>query len=395
MTMSFFRKQKNLHSGPPAPTRRTDDNAGFEWSQEEFDDEEEDDGDTYEAPPCERQSVTVPQSEVEENVYLENQGKPTPPQRPAGLPPRPTNPSKPQQRADDFSSDPKTKKAPEINRTEKPGRKMMMPPSPVRCAPVPEAASNTEEDVYLDPNEEQEDSDDVYVEPTAACTPATRAPIRVPPSPNTGLVPSPTPVCRMKPPVPRAQSNSLFPSSNELKTASSVEVRRAVFPAKLPPPTPSGKPPLPGNLKEAKCSLLNPPVAETKTAASSGGMKTTKQSGLEDKEWFAGSCNRKTAIDLLLRLNKDGAFLIRHSSAQGGRQPYTLAVLYQQKVFNIPIRFLGETRGYALGKEGKKNEEVFGTLDEMISHHNNNQLLLIDSQSQAKRTTYLTYPARP
>jgi len=55
---------------------------------------------------------------------------------------------------------------------------------------------------------------------------------------------------------------------------------------------------------------------------------------------------------------QDGAFLIRHSSAQGGRQPYTLAVLYQQKVFNIPIRFLGETRGYALGKEGKKNEEV-------------------------------------
>ncbi|TNN66818.1 B-cell linker protein [Liparis tanakae] len=341
------------------------------------DDEEEEDGDTYEVPPCERQTVTVPQSEVEENVYLgsencteslcrqrtdtsssaptprtprtpvspermslhaacfaESQGKPTPPQRPAALPPRPTNPSKPQQRADDFSSDPKTKKAPEINRTEKPGRKMMMPPSPVRGAPVPEAASNTEEDVYLDPNEEQEDSDDVYVEPTAACTPATRAPIRVPPSPNTGLLTCPMP-------------NSLFPSSNELKTASS------------------------------------------------GGMKTTKQSGLEDNEWFAGSCNRKTAIDLLLRLNKDGAFLIRHSSAQGGRQPYTLAVLYQQKVYNIPIRFLGETRGYALGKEGKKNEEVFGTLDEMISHHKNNQLLLIDSQSQAKRTTYLTYPARP
>jgi len=39
--------------------------------------------------------------------------------------------------------------APEINRTEKPGRKMMMPPSPVRCAPVPEAASNTEEGAVI------------------------------------------------------------------------------------------------------------------------------------------------------------------------------------------------------------------------------------------------------
>lgn len=55
---------------------------------------------------------------------------------------------------------------------------------------------------------------------------------------------------------------------------------------------------------------------------------------------------------------QDGTFLIRHSSAQSTRQPYTLAVLYQQKVYNVPIRFLEEMRVYALGKEGKKNEEV-------------------------------------
>ncbi|XP_068560157.1 SH2 domain-containing protein 6 isoform X3 [Cebidichthys violaceus] len=357
MTMSFFGKWKNLHSGPPAPPRRTDDNAGFEWPQEEFDDD--DDSDMYEVPPCERPAVKVPQREAEDNVYLERPSKPAPPQRPAVLPPRPPKPSKPQQRAEDFFPDPKTKKAPEINRTEKPGRKMM-PPPPVRPAPVPEPASNTEEDVYLDPNEEQDDNDDVYVEPTAemsssssselsprqACSPTHRAPpTRMPPPPVTGLAPSP--MIMMKPPVPRAQSNSLLPSLNELKTAST------------------------------------------------GGMKATKRCGNEDKEWFAGDCNRKTAEDLLLRINKDGAFLIRHSSAKGGRQPFTLAVLYRQKVYNVPIRFLGDTRGYALGKEGKKNEEVFGTLDEMISHHSNNQLLLIDSMSQAKHTTYLTYPARP
>lgn len=57
-------------------------------------------------------------------------------------------------------------------------------------------------------------------------------------------------------------------------------------------------------------------------------------------------------------LLQDGAFLIRHSSNLSPRQPYTLAVLYQQKVYNIPIRFLEEMQGYALGKEGKKTEEV-------------------------------------
>uniref|UniRef100_A0A3P8TLR1 SH2 domain-containing protein n=1 Tax=Amphiprion percula TaxID=161767 RepID=A0A3P8TLR1_AMPPE len=115
----------------------------------------------------------------------------------------------------------------------------------------------------------------------------------------------------------------------------------------------------------------------------------------QDKEWFAGDCSRKPAEELLMRINKDGAFLIRHSSAQSTRQPFTLAVLYQQKVYNIPIRYLEDTHCYALGKEGKKNEEIFTSLDEMISHHKSNQLLLIDSKSQAKHTVHLTHPVRP
>ncbi|XP_078107261.1 SH2 domain-containing protein 6 isoform X1 [Sander vitreus] len=384
MTMSFFGKLKNLHSGPPAPPRRTDDNAGFGWPQDEFDDDE---GDMYEAPPCERPALKVPPREEEENVYLETTSNLAIPQRQAAPPPRLGKPSKPQQRAEDFFYDPKTKKPPEIDRNEKPGRKKMMPPPPVRSAPAPGPTSNTEEDVYLDPNEEQEDNDELYLEPTAACPPATRGLMRMPQS--AAFVPS---IPLMKPPVPRAQSNSFLPSLNELTTAPSA---RGTFPTKLPPPTPSVKPRLPANLKEAKPSLLNPPMADTKPVATSGGMRATKQSGNEDKEWFAGDCNRKTAEDLLLRVNKDGAFLIRHSSSQSARQPYTLAVLYQQKVYNIPIRFQGETQGYALGKEGKKNEEIFGSLDEMISHHENNQLLLIDSKSQAKHTTYLTHSVRP
>uniref|UniRef100_A0A3Q2U5X0 SH2 domain-containing protein n=1 Tax=Fundulus heteroclitus TaxID=8078 RepID=A0A3Q2U5X0_FUNHE len=95
-----------------------------------------------------------------------------------------------------------------------------------------------------------------------------------------------------------------------------------------------------------------------------------------------------------LNVLQDGAFLIRYSSDKRPHQPYTLAVLYQQKVYNIPIRFLEDSQGYALGKEGKKNEEVFSSLDEMISYHKNNQILLIDSKSQAKHTANLTQPVR-
>ncbi|XP_023276903.1 pollen-specific leucine-rich repeat extensin-like protein 1 isoform X2 [Seriola lalandi dorsalis] len=248
MTMSFFGKLKNLHSGPPAPPKRTDNNAGFGWPQDEFDDEE---GDMYEAPPCERPAMKVPQRQVEENVYLERTSSPAVPQRQAAPPPRAGKALKPLQRANVFSYEANTRKPPEIDRTEKPGRNKMMPPPPVRSVPAPVPVSNTEEDVYLDPNEEQEDNDDLYLEPTAACAPPPRGPMRpMPPSPKTALVPSPIPM--MKPPVPRAKSNSFLPSLNEVKTAPSVEARRATFPTKLPPPTPSVKPPLPANLKEAK-----------------------------------------------------------------------------------------------------------------------------------------------
>ncbi|XP_026200033.1 B-cell linker protein [Anabas testudineus] len=389
MTMSFFGKRKNIQSGPPAPPRRTDNNTEFGWPQDEFDDEE---SDMYEVPPCERPAVKVPQRQVEENIYLERTSNPAVPQRQAAPPPRPGKALKSQPRAEDFHHESNTKKPPEVDRNDKPGRKIILPPPPVRSAPAPPPEPNTEEDVYLDPNEEQEDNDDLYLEPTAACSPPPRGPMRMPPSPRTLLAPSTIPM--MKPPVPRAMSNSMLPPMNEVKTAPTVEPRRGTFPAKIPPPTPNNKPPLPANLKEVKPSPSNPPVADSKPGASIG-VRLTKQSRNEDKEWFAGDCNRKTAEELLIRVNKDGAFLIRCSSSQNARQPYTLAVLYQQKVYNIPIRYLEEMQVYALGKEGKKNEEIFHSLDEMIFHHKNNQLVLIDSKSQAKHMANLTHPARP
>uniref|UniRef100_A0A8C6SJT8 Si:dkeyp-117b11.1 n=1 Tax=Neogobius melanostomus TaxID=47308 RepID=A0A8C6SJT8_9GOBI len=102
----------------------------------------------------------------------------------------------------------------------------------------------------------------------------------------------------------------------------------------LPKSLPAEKPLPPVNLKERKMNPI-----------------------FQNRDWFAGNYNRKMAEELLLSVKRDGAFLIRNSSTQNSRQPYTLAVLYQQKVYNIPVRFLDDTQGYALGKEGKNKEE--------------------------------------
>ncbi|XP_036382159.1 SH2 domain-containing protein 6 [Megalops cyprinoides] len=423
------------HSGPPAPPKRIDNSPAYGWPEDEFDEE---DGDTYEAPPCEPPPMKVPPRQVEENVYLERSPAPdpsrqAPPPRPAKM--TPIGKVQKQERHQDSEEtyiDPNAKKPPQINREEKPGKKLAVkktPPSRPAPAPVPPpaAASHLEEDVYLNPNEGQHlpilpmpraapegDNDDLYLEPNAACPPPPRVAGRMPPPPKvmsrealppkTGPRKAPPPM--KKPPVPGAQPISppttmppqLLPSAylpGDSKTAPPPEVRRPPFPAKLPPPTPGMKPPLPSSLKESKPSPPPPPQVDSTVGGPKSTQSGTEESRLQDKEWFAGNCDRRSAEAVLYKVNKDGAFLVRRSSAQNARQPYTLVVLYRQKVYNIPVRFLEDTGGYALGKEGKRNEEFFSSLQEIISHHKNNPILLIDSKSQAKHTTYLTHPARP
>ncbi|KAG5281385.1 hypothetical protein AALO_G00071530 [Alosa alosa] len=401
LTMSFFDKFKK-HSAPPAPPKRIENNSGYGWPEDEFDE----DGDTYEAPPCERPAVKMPTRPPEENVYLDGgfsgrASNPVVPTRQAAPPPRPTKsknakPVSVPVEPEDFYIDPNIK-PPEIDRKEKPGKKSSGPrksaPPPAR--PPPLTTPHEEDDVYLDPNEGQGEGDDLYLEPAAASTPPPREPAAWKPT-NKAAVPPPSrrelPPTLTKPPIPRSGT---LPSS-DIRAVPPPELRRSTFPSKMPPPTPVHKPTLPSGFKEPKPCPPPPPTQSPAPHPSARAVSATEseESSLEGREWFAGNCDRKTAEDLLLRISKDGAFLVRRSSAQNFRQPYTLVVLYRQKVYNIPVRFIEETNGYALGKEGKKNDEVFSGLQEIISHHKNNPLLLIDRQSQAKHTTYLTQAAR-
>ncbi|XP_072538112.1 uncharacterized protein [Salminus brasiliensis] len=386
MTMSFFEKLKNRHCGPPAPPKRIDNSVAYGWSEDEFGEEE---GDTYEAPPCERPTIKVQRQPVEENVYLgypERTPHPVIPQRQAAPPPRPAKmtpkmrPPEPPPDQEEFYIDPNNRKFPEINRKDKKAAQRKSPPA------IP--APNHEEDVYLDPNEGQSGRDpppEVYVEPTPARPPIPRGAVRVVLPPN--MPPSPI----VKPPVPRAKSNNLI-AGDLGKAGPPPDIWSHSFPVKTPPPTPNNKPPLPFGLKEPKPSPPLPPSVESAVPMMPPG---GQEAGLHSQEWFAGICGRKTAEDTLLKVNKDGSFLVRCSTAQNAQQPYTLVVLFNQRVYNIPVRFLKDLNSYALGKEGKKNEELFSSLQEMISHHKDNPLLLIDSKSQAKHTTYLTHPSLP
>lgn len=119
-----------------------------------------------------------------------------------------------------------------------------------------------------------------------------------------------------------------------------------------------------------------------------------KESEMHSNPWFAGSCDRRTADEALVQSNQDGAFLVRNSSGHDAQQPYTLVVFYNGRVYNIPIRYLPSSQQYALGRE-KRGEEYFSSVSHIIEHHQRTPLVLIDSQSNAKDATRLSYPVKP
>uniref|UniRef100_A0A8C3CF13 B cell linker n=1 Tax=Cairina moschata TaxID=8855 RepID=A0A8C3CF13_CAIMO len=163
-------------------------------------------------------------------------------------------------------------------------------------------------------------------------------------------------------------------------------------------------PPLPSGAQKSllqKVSIL-PKVPEAANRSlgisphgsiSSISSTADQDAGVHSKAWFAATCDRKTAEDALYRSNKDGSFLVRNSSGQDSRQPYTLVVFYNRRVYNIPIRFIEATRQYALGRE-KNGEERFDSVAEIIENHQHTSLVLIDSQNNTKDSTKLKYIVR-
>ncbi|KAM5171861.1 SH2 domain-containing protein 6 [Mantella aurantiaca] len=159
-----------------------------------------------------------------------------------------------------------------------------------------------------------------------------------------------------------------------------------------PPPTFTN---FPRGMDDLYLTLLETSVKSHNDAAAVHEEKSKQRSEnirLETKPWYGGEMERKEAEWTLRKVNKDGCFLVRHSSTQNQQHSYTLAVLFHDHIYNIPIRTAG-TLGFSLGKEGKRHEEVFPSVVHLIEHYQHEQLYLVNCQTSVRESTTLRYPA--
>ncbi|XP_073444667.1 SH2 domain-containing protein 6 isoform X4 [Dendrobates tinctorius] len=166
---------------------------------------------------------------------------------------------------------------------------------------------------------------------------------------------------------------------------------------------PPQKPPVPDRIQQGPwqqrphlyLTVLNSQT-DTRSDVTTGGEGKHNQRpedlGLMGQPWYAGEMERREAERALRRINKDGCFLVRLSSSQNQTQLYTLAVLFHDHIYNIPIRAVGND-GFSLGKEGKRYEEVFPSVTHLIVHHQHEPLNLVNRQTSERECTALLYPA--
>ncbi|XP_044935028.1 SH2 domain-containing protein 6 isoform X4 [Mustela putorius furo] len=122
---------------------------------------------------------------------------------------------------------------------------------------------------------------------------------------------------------------------------------------------------------------------------------TAEDGSLLGQPWYSGNCDRHAVESALLQVQKDGAYTVRPSSEPHSSQPLTLAVLLHGRVFNIPIRQLDGGRHYALGRQGRNNEELFPSVVAMVQHYTQHPLPLVDRYSHRCQLTCLLFPTKP
>ncbi|XP_043374228.1 B-cell linker protein isoform X2 [Dermochelys coriacea] len=203
---------------------------------------------------------------------------------------------------------------------------------------------------------------------------------------------TPNPIKPPKPSLPHKENLNVTeekPIAAERRRGPSQEVPLPPLPTTAQKPLFQKLPALPKPLDTANRTTGTLPRSSISTSLDT----TDQDAGVHDKAWYAAYCDRKTAEDALYKSNKDGSFLIRKSSGQDSKQPYTLVVFYNKKVYNIPVRFIESTKRYALGRE-KTGEERFTSVAEIIENHQHTPLVLIDSQNNTKDSTKLKHIVR-
>lgn len=367
---------------------------------------EETGDDSYEPPPVEQETRTVhPALPFTRGEYVDNRSSQR--QSPPFSKTLPSKPSWPSAKGRLASTMP----------TSTPLQRPQVPPKPKDLE---------DEADYVVP---VEDEDENYIHPTEdSSLPSEKAPmVNRSTKPNNSSKPAPPPVTAsgrssgawdykssslpaVPSPLPRAgrkpaASQKATPLASQQNASSVCEEKpvpaerhrgsshrqEAVQPPALPPAQKQvhQKPiPLP-RFPEGGSPTVDGPLP----TFSSNSNVSEQEADVHCKPWYAGSCDRKSAEEALYKTNKDGSFLIRKSSGHDSKQPYTLVVFFNKRVYNIPVRFIEATKQYALGRK-KNGEEYFGSVAEIIKNHQHSPLVLIDSQNNTKDSTRLKYAVK-
>uniref|UniRef100_F6U5K0 B cell linker n=1 Tax=Monodelphis domestica TaxID=13616 RepID=F6U5K0_MONDO len=292
------------------------------------------------------------------------------------------------------SNSPSSEYAPKVNRSVKPSSSTSPNPLP----PVPALAP----EMYEIPVSETS-SFSPYQKPSVKTHDSSHATAWEPKSPSSIQAPSPLPRALKKTPTQLKTAPGLPPqntwSDHEEKPIPAERHRGRVPGQRLEhrqqPPFPTvnkpvqQKPVPPPKPPEVLSSSMDIPLP----SFPANSCLSDQEAEIHCKPWYAGSCDRKSAEAALYKSNRDGSFLIRKSSGHNSKQPYTLVVFYNRRVYNIPVRYIETTKQYALGSK-KNGEEHFNSVADIIKNHQHTPLVLIDSQSNTKDSTRLKYAVK-
>ncbi|XP_074152050.1 B-cell linker protein isoform X1 [Sminthopsis crassicaudata] len=290
------------------------------------------------------------------------------------------------------SDSPPSEQAPKVNRSIKPSSSA----PPASLPPVPALA----------PGEEYE----VPVTETPPFSPYQKPTIKTCDSSNgTARESKPPPSIQAPSPLPRAMKKTATP----LKTASGLPSQNTLggheekpIPAerhrgpralglRLELPHASAFPTANKPTQQKPVPPPKPPevLSPSMDVPQANSCLSDQEAEVHCRPWYAGSCDRKSAEAALYKSNKDGSFLIRKSSGHNSKQPFTLVVFYNRRVYNIPVRYIESTKQYALGSK-KNGEEHFNSVADIIKNHQHTPLVLIDSQNNTKDSTRLKYAVK-
>ncbi|KAM4837709.1 B-cell linker protein isoform 3-T3 [Urocitellus parryii] len=344
---------------------------------------EENGDDSYEPPPAEQETRTIhPALPFTRGEYVDNRSSQR--QSPPFSKSLPSKPSWPSAKARSASTLPIPASL----------QKPQIPPKPKDLL--------EDEADYVVP---VEDNDENYIHPTESSSPPSEkgrnSGVWESKSPSSPAAPSPLPRVGKKPATPlkttpvASQQNASSgceekPVPAERHRGSSHRQEAVQSPVFPPAQKPVHQKPIPlPRFSEGG----SPTVDGPSLSFSSNSTFSEQEADIHGKPWYAGACDRKSAEEALYRSNKDGSFLIRKSSGHDSKQPYTLVVFFNKRVYNIPVRFIEATKQYALGRK-KNGEEYFGSVAEIIKNHQHSPLVLIDSQNNTKDSTRLKYAVK-